>query len=163
MVTKLKHLGLILIATATAACEGGGGESGDAPVLTAAMLGQQTVLTADEYLAAEPYMSANRDNGERLAHLCRACHSFAEGGVHMIGPNLHGFFGAKVGAKAGFDYSEALREADFVWTPRALDAWMAAPAEFLPGNRMTIAGIADPGDRRDVVAYLLRATGEQNN
>ena len=146
-----------------AGCGDSGGELQDAPVLTAAMLGQQAVLSAAEYLAQEPYAAADRANGERLAYLCRACHSFARGGVHMIGPNLHGMFGSRAGGKSGFDYSEALLEADFVWTPRALDAWLAEPAKFLPGNRMTIAGVTDIEDRRDIIAYLIEMTGESTN
>jgi cytochrome c len=56
-----------------------------------------------------------------------------------------------------------LLEADFLWTPRALDAWLAEPARFLPGNRMTIAGVSDPEDRRDIIAYLIEMTGESTN
>ena len=157
------RLGLGLIALSLTACGGGEVETVDAPVLTAATLGQQTVLSSDDYLAREPYSDADLENGERLAYLCRACHSFAMGGAHMIGPNLHGMFGSGIGQKAGFDYSQAVLEADFVWTPRALDAWMAEPARFLPGNRMSIAGISDPQDRRDVIAYLLHTTGESGS
>ena len=159
----MKNSSLVLILVSLVACGGGAGESQDDAFLTAATLGQQTVLTVDEHLAREPYASADRDNGQRLAHLCRACHSFAKGGVHMIGPNLHGVFGSRIAARTDFDYSGALREADFIWTPRALDAWLAQPAKFLPGNRMTIAGIADPADRRDVIAYLLQVTSESTD
>ncbi len=79
----------------------------------------------------------------------------------MVGPNLHRFFGKKVGSVAGYRYSAALQEADFVWTPRALDAWLAQPARFLPGNRMSFPGVSGAGDRADVIAYLLEATGEE--
>jgi len=159
----VKYLFLILMLMTIVACGDSGRESQDTPVLTAATLGQQAVLPGAEYLAQEPYVAADRDNGERLAYLCRACHSFARGGAHMIGPNLYGMFGSRAGGKAGFDYSEALLEADFVWTPRALDAWLAEPARFLPGNRMTIAGVSDPEDRRDVIAYLIEMTVESTN
>lgn len=144
-----------------AACGGGNGEPQDAPAVTAATLGAQTVLEADEYLAQAPYADADRDNGASLVHLCRACHSLARGGAHMIGPNLYGFFGSKVGTREGFDYSEAILEADFVWTPEALDAWLTEPALFLPGNRMVIPGIGKKQDRSDVIAYLLEVTSEQ--
>ena len=160
MVTTVRYPGPLLMLAALAACGGGAADSQNTPVLTAATLGTQNVLATDEYLASDPYAIADRENGERLAHLCRACHSFAKGGVHMIGPNLHGVFGSRIGARADFDYSAAVLEADLVWTPRALDAWMAEPGRFLPGNRMTIAGIEDPDDRRDVIAYLLVATSE---
>jgi cytochrome c len=81
----------------------------------------------------------------------------------MIGPNLYGFFGEQVGTVEGFDYSNAVANADFVWTPRALDAWLVQPSRFLPGNRMTFAGVGDAGNRADLIAYLLRATDDGNN
>ena len=76
----------------------------------------------------------------------------------MIGPALYGFFGTEVGTRAGFEYSAVMRNADFVWTPAAVDAWLAQPGRFLPGNRMTFAGVADADDRNDLIAYLLEVT-----
>jgi len=129
------------------------------PLLTAATLGEQSVLPVGEYLAIAPYAAADRGNGKRQAQMCTACHSLAEGGPNMIGPNLFGIFGKQVGAVPEFNYSAAVREVDFVWTPRALDAWLIQPGRFLPGNRMTYAGIANEMDRVDLIAYLLEATG----
>ena len=125
---------------------------------TTATLGEQIVLTPVEYLQAAPYKDADRSRGERQAQICKACHSFNQGGPDMIGPALHGFFGKQVGSRSGFQYSEALAEADFIWTPRALDAWLAQPGRFLPGNRMTFAGVLRQSDRDDLIAYLLIAT-----
>lgn len=76
----------------------------------------------------------------------------------MLGPNLHGFFGRRAGSAPDFDYSPVLREASFVWTPRALDAWLAQPARFLPGNRMSFTGVHDAGDRASLIAYLLEVS-----
>lgn len=130
----------------------------EAASLSAATLGEQTVLSTSEYLRAPPYAGADRENGLRQAQFCRACHSLEEEGRHMIGPNLSGLFGSASGTKDGFDYSDVMRDAEFVWTPRALDAWLVAPAQFLPGNRMSFMGVADPGNRADLIAYLLVAT-----
>ena len=135
-----------------------GPKSAKPPLLTAATLGEQSILSADDYLAQSPYAGANRDNGGRQVQICRACHSLDEGGPNMIGPNLYGFFGNEVGAVEGFDYSAAVRGADFVWTPRALDAWLQQPGRFLPGNRMTFAGVTKDSDRVDLIAYLLQTT-----
>jgi len=132
------------------------GESTGFP--TAATLGDQQSNPVSEYLAAVPYSAADLDNGERLAVMCRTCHTLEADGIDRIGPNLHGFFGREAGARPGFDYSAALAEAGFVWTPRALDAWLAAPGRFLPGNRMSFAGVSNASDRVDLVAYLLRET-----
>ena len=150
------------VATLVAACgnatEDNVTESGTTPLPTAATLGEQVVLDAREYLAAAPYMDADPSNGERQAQICKACHSFDRDGPNMIGPALHGFFGTKAGSRGGFDYSGALRSADFVWTPEALDAWLAQPGRFLPGNRMTFGGVLRQEDRDDLIAYLLTAT-----
>ena len=135
-----------------------GAQTSTAPLATAETLGEQNVLTAVEYLAAAPYKDADLSRGERQAQICRACHSFDRDGPNMVGPTLYGFFGKEVGAVSGFQYSAAMAEADFVWTPEALNAWLAQPGRFLPGNRMTFAGVMKQSDRDDLIAYLLTAT-----
>lgn len=126
--------------------------------LTAATLGEQVVLPTDDYLELPRYADANPETGQRLAMQCRACHSFERGGPHLIGPNLHDFFGRPVASMPGYGYSPALGEAEFIWTPEALDAWLAQPAAFLPGNRMAYAGLSEQTDRDAVIAALLRLT-----
>jgi len=152
-------LALHVLAWLSAGCGGDQAPSTSADsVLTAASLGEQTVLTNAEYLVQPEYAGADPGRGERQAQICRACHTLEAGAPNMIGPNLHDFFGKKAGSHAGFDYSPALREAHFIWTPRALDAWLAAPARFLPGNRMSFPGVPGASDRADLIAYLLTAT-----
>ena len=124
-------------------------------LLSAATLGEQTILTVPGYLAQDRFARANRMNGFRQAQICKTCHSLEEGGPNMIGPALFGFFGRNVGGQSGFDYSPVMRNANFIWTPRALDAWLAQPGHFLPGNRMTFAGVMRQKDRDDLIAYLL--------
>ena len=134
--------------------------AGQEPALTAKTLGEQTVLSTSEYLASTTYISSDLQNGAGQARICKACHTLQEGGAHMVGPALFGMFGQAAGQQVGFAYSPALREAEFVWTPRALDAWLAQPAQFLPGNRMTFAGIRNQSDRDDLIAYLLTQTAD---
>ena len=138
-------------------------EEGGAEQLSAATLGEQTVLDVSEYLAIEQFKVANVKKGERQALICKACHSLDAGGPNMIGPALFGFFGKEAGAQAGFAYSPAMLAADFVWTPRALDAWLAQPGRFLPGNRMTFGGVASQQDRDDLIAYLLVKTSAEES
>ncbi len=154
---------MLFSATMLVAC---GGEERSAPaepqaaLPTAATLGEQTVLTPAEWLASEPYASADREAGADAARVCAACHSLNEGGANMVGPNLHGFFTSPVGNVSGYSYSNALNDADFVWTPRALDAWLQQPAKFLPGNRMAYPGLREAQDRANLIAYLLEETGQ---
>jgi cytochrome c len=160
------HLNSILIRgclcmaviVSVAGCDRGNTAStggGPATLLTAKDFIGETVLPNSEYLAAEPYSSANLKLGERVAMQCRACHSLHEGGAIMVGPNLFGVFGREAASNAEFGYSAALQNSNLVWSPAALDAWLVNPAQFLPGNRMPIAGIRDKEERNSLIAYLL--------
>ena len=106
-----------------------------------------------------PYSSANLANGERVFARCRSCHTVAEGGPNRVGPNLWNVFGRPVGAHPDYRYSEAVQAADFVWDADRLDHWLENPREFLPGNKMSFAGVRDPDDRRDLIAWLKLETG----
>ncbi len=71
---------------------------------------------------------------------------------------MFGVFGKTAGSAAEYSYSEVLAAGGFVWTPRALNAWLAQPFAFLPGNRMSFPGMTDANDRDAVIAYLLQFT-----
>lgn len=107
----------------------------------------------------EPYTNADYARGQRTFKLCVSCHLLDEGAGHRVGPNLSGFFGREIGTAEGFAYSSALQDADFVWTPEQLEQWLANPRTFLPGNRMSFAGVRREDDRHAVIAYLMVETG----
>jgi cytochrome c len=125
---------------------------------TAASLGEQVVLTAGDYRQLPQYRAADIGYGRNLAMQCRACHSFEEGAPGSLGPNLYGLFGRPAGSVDGFPYSPALTAANFTWTPQALDAWLAEPSRFLPGNSMVYAGLRNREDRDAIIAALLQLT-----
>lgn len=104
---------------------------------------------------AAPYNEANYEAGRRVFAQCRSCHVIQEGAPHRVGPNLHGVFGREIGTAEGFNYSQAVRDADFVWDADHLDHWLQNPQTFLPGNRMAFAGVRDETQRRDLIAYLM--------
>lgn len=106
----------------------------------------------------EPYVSADLGRGRNLFRRCQSCHTLSDGARHMVGPNLYGLFGRDVGTAEGFRYSPAVQAEDFVWTPAELDQWLANPRAFLPGNRMSFAGLRNEDDRRDLIAYLAVET-----
>jgi cytochrome c len=95
---------------------------------------------------------------ERGEVLSQACHPLTAGADAIIGPTLNGLFGRPSASVPDFAYSDALRQANLVWTPELLDAWLSDPADFLPGNNMAFAGYRAPADRRDLIAFLLEAT-----
>ena len=153
-------LGLLL-----AACDAGSPNAGvvaePAPpantAVRAAELDPGPIKTAAEYLAEPELATADAARGEVLAFACAACHKFREEET-LIGPHLHAVFGRRAASIEGFEYSPALRQSGLVWTPRSVEAWLADPAGFIEGTTMAFAGYRSAEDRRDLIAYLLRAT-----
>ena len=107
----------------------------------------------------EPYQTADYNRGRRTFKLCQSCHTLNEGGQNLVGPNLYGIFGREIGAVEGFTYSKAVQESDIVWTPEILAEWLESPRNFLPGNKMSFAGVRRPEDRTAVIAYIMAETG----
>jgi len=92
--------------------------------------------------------------GAQIARVCLACHSL-NAGRNLTGPSLAGVFNRKAGTAEGFTrYSDALKNAAFGWDEQHLDAWLKNPAQLVPGNAMSFAGIPDARSRADVIAYL---------
>jgi len=105
-----------------------------------------------------PYNSANYEAGRTVFAQCRSCHTIANGGANMVGPNLHGVIGRPVASLQHFNYSPPMRGAHFNWDPEHLDQWIANPQAMLPGTRMGFAGVRDATQRRDVIAYMMVET-----
>jgi len=95
--------------------------------------------------------------GEKRFEECATCHS-TERGVNNVGPSLFGVLGRTAGEIADFRYSPAMRTSGITWTAQTLDKFVADPQQEVPGNRMPFAGMPDPGDRADLIAYLQKAT-----
>ncbi len=151
---------LLTAALALAACSG---EDGPAPANDEVAAPAPPPLTDAQKAAVyealpAPWAGADMENGRRAAARCRSCHTFTPGGPNMTGPNLHGVFGRQAGGKAGYNYSPALKAAGFAWDGERLDHWLENPKKFLPGNKMSFAGVADAADRRDLVAWLMVET-----
>jgi cytochrome c len=82
-----------------------------------------------------------------------------EEGKNRLGPSLYGVVGRDIGSVEGFNYSDAMAEHPGNWTLSALDQYLADPNAFVPGNKMTFAGLRDAQDRIDVITYLNQADG----
>ena len=100
------------------------------------------------------YRGADLSNGEAKFAVCRACHTLNQGGDDMTGPNLWGIFGRKAGSKAGFTYSDDMKNAGWTWDAARIDTWITNPHGVLPGTKMTFIGMPNATDRRDVIAFL---------
>lgn len=106
-----------------------------------------------------PYNAGDLAAGKQAFALCQSCHTITQGGPDKTGPNLYGLFGRTAGTHGTFKYSDALKAASYTWDAEKLDAWLANPKTFLPGNRMTFVGLKDETKRRDLIAYLKVETG----
>lgn len=98
--------------------------------------------------------SADLANGEKISKRCAACHSFDKGGAHKVGPNLWDIVGAPQAHAEDYKYSDAVKNLGGTWDYAALDAWLASPKEYVPGNKMTFAGLKKPEDRADLIAWM---------
>ena len=99
--------------------------------------------------------SADVAAGEKVFAKCAACHTANQGGANGIGPNLYATVGEAIGqGKGGFAFSDALKSKGGNWTFENLDHWLTSPREFAPGTKMTFAGLGNPVDRANLIAWL---------
>ena len=85
---------------------------------------------------------------------CIACHAIE---CNREGPKLGGIMGRRAGSVPDYDsYSDAMKASDVVWTEETLDAYLADPEAFIPGNGMasTTGKLEDETQRRDLIAFL---------
>ena len=70
---------------------------------------------------------------------------------------LNDIVGRKAGTIEGFAYSDANKAAGgkgLTWTEDVLFKYLENPLTFMPGTKMAFAGLKDPQDRKDLIAYL---------
>ena len=85
---------------------------------------------------------------------CGGCHSVDQ---NRIGPLHRGVVGRAVASVPGYEYSDAIKKLGGTWTPERLDKWLQGPQAVAPGAKMFFT-VDDPGQRRDIIAYLVSLT-----
>lgn len=98
--------------------------------------------------------AADLAKGETVFAKCATCHTINAGGANGIGPNLHGKLGKPLASIAGFKYSAALKEVGGTWDFKNMDAWLASPRKFASGTTMSFAGLSNPADRANLIAWM---------
>ena len=92
--------------------------------------------------------------GEQIYARCLACHALS---FDRVGPHHCGLLGRRAGSVPGFDYSAAMKNSKITWNEATLDRFLTNPLAMVPGTTMTYAGVTDPKERSDLIAYLKQA------
>ncbi len=94
--------------------------------------------------------------GQKIYERCAACHAIE---ANRTGPQHCGLFARKAGTAPGFDgYSKAMRDSGIVWDAKSLNIFLEDPIKVVPGTAMGYAGVKDPRERADLIAWLREAT-----
>ncbi|AUH34414.1 c-type cytochrome [Paracoccus tegillarcae] len=115
------------------------GEGGEAAV--------EEEIDFDALMASADVAAGEKDFGK-----CKACHKLD--GSDGVGPHLNGVVGRAVASIGGFAYSDGMVEHGGDWTHDALQEFLADPKGVVSGTKMSFAGLKDPQDRADLIAYL---------
>jgi cytochrome c len=119
--------------------------------LAPAILAAWAASTIAAHAAGDPAM------GEQVFRQCGLCHTIGPHAAVKLGPPLNGVAGRVWGSWPHYGYSAGLvagHNAGKVWDDAALDQWLMAPQKMVPGTKMLFAGLHNPQQLADVVAYL---------
>ncbi|MBF0189072.1 MAG: hypothetical protein HQL50_14210 [Magnetococcales bacterium] len=112
------------------------------------------VVTSSPPTQQQPEMTL----GKRIARSCVSCHDMSRSrSMQLVGPPLWEVFGRVSGVVPGYDYSAAhIRKSAecMVWDEESLDAYLANPKAYVPGNKMAFAGLRDAKERKALISYL---------
>lgn len=97
--------------------------------------------------------SADVERGRKVFSKCKACHKL-EDGENGTGPHLFAVVDRPVAEVQGFAYSTAMAALGGNWSLDRLDGFMERPSKYLPGTKMSFAGLKKEKDRVNLIAYL---------
>ena len=118
-------------------------EPGDAAV--------ETAVAAPE---ADPALALIAAGKAAFAN-CSACHAIVADAANGAGPTLYGMIGKPAGAVDGFAYSDALSAVRVSsGPPQSSTPLSPIPRPKIPGTTMVAGALAEPEQRRAVIAYI---------
>ena len=106
----------------------------------------------------DPLAAFAGDPGADIYRACVACHTLSPDEGNRAGPTLAGIFGRKIASLPGYNFSDALKKLDIVWTPETVSKlFEIGPAAYTPGTKMPEQQIGSAQDRKALVDFLSRA------
>jgi cytochrome c len=98
--------------------------------------------------------AADVATGKTISVKCEQCHDLSKGGPNKIGPNLYGVVDRPRATHPGFDYSSAMKAKGGNWSYDELFQFLKSPGSYIPGTKMSFAGLTKESDRINLIAYL---------
>jgi cytochrome c len=109
--------------------------------------------------AGDPLAAYAGDRGAEIFRACVACHTLGTDQGNRAGPTLAGVFGRRIATAPGYNFSDALKRLDIVWTPETVSKlFEIGPQAYTPGTKMPEQRIGSEQDRAALVQVLERAT-----
>jgi cytochrome c len=90
---------------------------------------------------------------------CTGCHSLDR---NKEGPNLKGVYGRQAGTAPNFNYSTALKSANFVWDDQRLEKWLTDTQSLVEDNNMDFH-VPKPEERAAIIGYLKSLSSPQKS
>lgn len=106
---------------------------------------------------ADDALTGDAAEGRKVFQICRNCHTVRPNKRDTFGPNLYQVIGREAGQVTGYEYSEGMSQAGWIWTPELINQFLTDPEAMVPGTKMILDPISDPNDRANVIAYLAKA------
>ncbi len=107
----------------------------------------------------DPLAAYAGDRGADIFRACIACHTLGADQANRAGPTLSGIFGRRIATAPGYNFSDALKRLDIVWTPETVSKlFEVGPQAYTPGTKMPEQRIGSEQDRAALVEFLKRAT-----
>jgi cytochrome c len=108
---------------------------------------------------ADPLSAFAGEPGAEIFRACVACHALRADAGPRAGPSLAGIFGRRIATLPGYDFSDALRKLDIIWTPETVaKLFELGPMTYTPGTKMPEQRIGSAADRAALVRFLEKAT-----
>jgi cytochrome c len=98
--------------------------------------------------------SADAGAGKTISARCEQCHDTSSAKQVKIGPPLFGVVDRQRASVGGFDYSSAMKSKGGNWTYDELFKFIKSPGSYIPGTKMSFAGISRTEDRINLIAFL---------
>jgi len=110
----------------------------------------------------DPLAAFAGDPGAEVFRACVACHTLSAEEGPRAGPTLAGIFGRRIATLPGYNFSEALKKLDIVWTHETVSKlFEVGPMAYTPGTKMPEQQIGSAADRAALMTFLEKTTNGQ--